>query len=118
MTLITVPSGVVGFTRTYGKHLPAENITLNAICPNIVQTGISSAEFYNKVIERGLLTPIENVVAAVESFLGDDKRSGECIEVGPKGTRATNQLEPMDEETRISMEMLHERARPLQEARS
>jgi hypothetical protein len=78
-----------------------------------VRTAISSEVFYNKVSEADVLVPIEDVVAAAEGLLGSDARSGECIEVGPRGTRETRALEPMDEASRVSCELLHERARPL-----
>ena len=113
---IATHSGVVGFTRTYGVHLPEEGITLNAICPNIVATSISSPQFYEKVKDAGLLVPINNVVDAALSFLDDGARkgkSGVCVEVGPRGTRETSAQEWMDEESSRSMEMIHERARPL-----
>ena len=110
----------MGFTRSYGAHLPEEGITFNAICPNIVQTSISSPEFYAKVEDAGVLVPIQNVVAAAERFLEDGeegKRSGICVEVGPRGTRDTTALDPMDEASKLSCELLHERARPLHVAK-
>lgn len=76
--------GVVGFVRSYGKHLPEEGITLNAVCPNVVRTGIDDAAFYAKLDQEGLLTEIEDVVDAFESFVDNDM-SGECAEVGPNG---------------------------------
>ncbi|KAI5366512.1 putative short-chain dehydrogenase/reductase SDR, NAD(P)-binding domain superfamily [Septoria linicola] len=45
--------GVVGFVRSYGKHLPAEQITLNAICPDVLRTGISKEEFYSVMEAKG-----------------------------------------------------------------
>lgn len=96
-----------------------EGIFLNAICPNVVATNISKPEFYDKVKDAGLLVPIENVVAAVEALLADsDKRSGECIEVGPRRTQDRPAQAPMDEESRLTLDMLHERARPLHVAKT
>ena len=80
-----------------------------------MQTAISSFEFYAKVRGAGVLVPIENVVSAVEGLL-QGRESGQCVEVGPRGTRATKQQEWMDQETRVSCEMLHERARALHKA--
>ncbi|KAJ4389503.1 hypothetical protein N0V93_006973 [Gnomoniopsis smithogilvyi] len=76
--------GVVGFVRSYGKHLPEEGIALNAVCPNVVRTGINDTSFYNILDQRGLLTDIRDVVNAFESFV-DNNMSGECAEVGPNG---------------------------------
>lgn len=74
--------GVVGFVRSYGKYLPREGITLNAVCPNVVRTGINDPSFYDELDHRGLLTDVKDVVDAFEHFVDNDI-SGECAEVGP-----------------------------------
>lgn len=107
-------SGVTGFTRSYGKYLPTENITLNAVCPNVVRTHISTDVFYDKLEPMGLLTPVQGVIDAFESFLDSDV-SGECMEVGPKGGfTAKAPTEYLDEESKRVMDMIHERSLPLQ----
>ncbi|KAF2404946.1 glucose 1-dehydrogenase [Trichodelitschia bisporula] len=113
----TAKHGVVGFVRSYGKLLPAEGITLNAACPNIVRTNIAAAEFYDDVNGRNQLTPIENVVTVFEELLGDSKRSGETIEVGPKSTQPRVAPEYCDHETELLCEMLEDRGAPLHVAR-
>lgn len=106
--------GVTGFTRSYGKYLPTEHITLNAVCPNVVRTHISTDVFYDKLEPMGLLTPIKGVIDAFESFLNSDI-SGECMEVGPKGGfQARKAAEYLDEESGRVMDLIHERSRPLQ----
>ncbi|KAF5651458.1 15-hydroxyprostaglandin dehydrogenase [Fusarium sp. NRRL 25303] len=75
--------GKIGFVRTHGKLLPEEAITLNAICPTIVKTGISTGDFYDKADAKGLLITIESLVKAFESLLGDCETSGEAIEILP-----------------------------------
>ena len=92
-------------------------MTLNAVCPNITQTSISSPTFYAKAKDAGVLVPIENVVEAVVSFLEGGPRTdktGFTVEVGPRGTRETSAEEPMDEESRLSCEIIQQRSRPLQ----
>ncbi|KAK5213460.1 hypothetical protein LTR72_000315 [Exophiala xenobiotica] len=76
-------SGVVGLTRSYGHYLPEEKITMNAVCPNVIRTGISTSAFYDSLEGTGLLAPIEGVVDTFEKLLGTDATSGECFEVGP-----------------------------------
>ena len=78
-----------------------------------MQTAISKPEFYKKADDAGLLVPVENIVAAFEGLLGADQRSGECIEVGPKGMRSVREPEFMDQETEDSFKLLIDRARPL-----
>lgn len=82
MRLVNPCSGVVGFVRSYGKHLPTESITLNAICPNVVRTNISTNEFYDSLEAQNSLVPMNNVVEAFERCLDTDI-SGETLEVEP-----------------------------------
>lgn len=105
--------GVVGFVRSYGKHLPREQITLNAICPDVVRTGISKEDFYSVMEAKGLLVPMELVVQAFEQCL-DSSISGETLEIEPKtGIVSRSGPEPLDQETEESMDMLHARGAPL-----
>ncbi|KAF2209819.1 hypothetical protein CERZMDRAFT_4191, partial [Cercospora zeae-maydis SCOH1-5] len=60
---------VLGFTRTMGRRLPEEKITLNCICPNIVRTNISTGQYYEQAEAEGLLVSFETVVSAFESLL-------------------------------------------------
>ena len=97
---------MVGLVRTYGTILPGEHITLNAICPHVVRTGISKHTpwFYDDLEKRNLLVDISRVVDGFEEFLGDSSRSAECLEVGPKGSRSVKFMDYMDEETRLGCE--------------
>ncbi|GAB7351599.1 hypothetical protein MBLNU459_g2220t1 [Dothideomycetes sp. NU459] len=111
--------GLTGFVRSYGKHLPEEGITLNAVSPSVVRTSISQSWFYDQVEEAGLLTSMDGVIEAFESFLGTSDTSGEIFEVGPNGgfvRRAPP--EHLDEESRKVCETLHERGRPLHAQKS
>lgn len=111
---LTLPySGVVGFVRSYGKHLVEEKITLNAICPNVVRTNISSDAFYDKLEPRGLITPVENLIKVFDSLLGANEVSGETFEVGPVGTQSRPVPDYMDDETKELCEILLDRGRPL-----
>jgi hypothetical protein len=106
-------SGVTGFVRTYGAHLPAEGITLNAICPNVVKTGISTLEFYDSLEAQKLLTSMESLLGVFQSLLGEDQRSGQIFEVGPNGVMVRPAPVPMDQDTEKLLVILEERARPL-----
>lgn len=110
--------GVVGFVRSFGKYLPEEGITLNAVCPNVVRTNISTGSFYDGLEEKGLLTPMKAVIEAFEEF-ADGEVSGECMEAGPKGgyTRRAP-AEFLDGESERVMEMLYHRGHPLHEPKS
>ena len=65
--------------------------------------------------EKGLITPMKGVVDAFEHFL-DTSVSGECLEIGPNGgfhRRAP--AESLDQESRIVMDEIAKRSRPLYE---
>ena len=93
---------MVGFVRTYGQIVPAEQITLNAICPHVVRTGISKHTpwFYDELEKKGLLVDISRVVVGFEEFLGKNEESGTCFEVGPRGSRRVQFMDYFDEETK------------------
>lgn len=91
--------GVLGFVRSYGKYLPEEKIALNAICPNVVRTHISTDAFYDQLEPKGLLVPMEYLTKTYEGWLGDDKNSGQLVECGPKGCRVAEPPEFMDKES-------------------
>ena len=110
--------GVVGFVRSYGKYLPEEKITLNAVCPNVVRTGISTSQFYDSMEEAKLLTPMKSVVDAFEHFVDNDI-SGECMEMGPNaGFTRRAPAEHLDKESGLVMEKLYGRALPLHQPKA
>lgn len=104
---------LVGLTRSYGKLLVDEGITVNAIAPNVVQTSISSPVFYEKLAKENLLTPMDGLMEAFKTML-DSKCSGEVFECGPAGgwtkREATEYLDKGSEEV---CDLLSIRARGL-----
>ncbi|EXJ71204.1 uncharacterized protein A1O5_06198 [Cladophialophora psammophila CBS 110553] len=103
---------VVGFARSFGKYLPEEKITLNAICPNIVRTNISTGEFYQNADARGLLIHVDSLVEAFESLLGASDVSGEAIEIlpGNEGHRIKEIPEYTNEKVKESVELTQNRS--------
>jgi NAD(P)-dependent dehydrogenase (short-subunit alcohol dehydrogenase family) len=104
--------GVVGLVRTYGKLLPDEGITFNAVCPNIVRTGISTEGFYDRVAKEGLLVDMKDVISTFEDIL-EGRASGEVYEVSPNGWTKREGAKYLDEECKRSCELLVERGRVL-----
>lgn len=98
--------------RTFGKYLPQEKITLNAICPNIVKTNISTGDFYDRADAKGLLITVESLVESFESLLGTNDTSGEAIEIlpGNGGHRIKECPEYTNEKCRESVELTLDRA--------
>lgn len=75
---------LVGLTRSYGVLLQDEGITVNAVAPNVVRTGISDSRFYDMLEGKGLLTPMEGLMEAFYEMLRSGV-SGKVFECGPKG---------------------------------
>lgn len=104
---MTNSSAVLGFVRSFGNYLPEENITLNAICPNIVRTGISTGDFYDKADARGLCISVDSLVESFEFLLGDNPVSGEAIEIlpGKEGHRIKERPEYTTDTVKESVEL-------------
>jgi len=117
----TAKHGVVGLVRSYGKYLPEEKIALNAICPNVIRTNISTGAFYDILEKDGLLTPIEGVIETFEGLLDSGTTSGEIFEIGPhytkEGARPRKGPEYLDKESEQVFELLYERGHPLHQPR-
>jgi NAD(P)-dependent dehydrogenase (short-subunit alcohol dehydrogenase family) len=104
---------LVGLTRSYGKLLVEEGITLNAIAPNVVQTSISSPIFYEKLAKENLLTPMDGLLDAFKTVL-DSNCSGEVFECGPAGGWTKREaIEYLDKESEEVCKLLNVRARTL-----
>lgn len=96
----------MGLVRGFGKYLATENITLNAVCPHVVRTGMSPGHFYARIEEEGLAVPMDGVLEAFMAMLGDSGISGECIEVGPSGFANKKAPEYWTDEGRRSVELI------------
>jgi len=90
-----------------------ENIILNAVCPNVVRTNISTATFYEDLEKNNLLTPLDTIVGALESMMGTDSRTGLTLECGPMGVYPRTAHEFLDEETRRSCKIIENRCKRL-----
>lgn len=72
-----------------------ENITLNAICPGPVNTGISPDMV--KVVPLEKMTPVKLVIDAFEKFIDDDSLSGEICETSNENMYFREHLEYSDD---------------------
>ena len=94
---------------------------MNAVCPNVIRTNISTGAFYDVLAKEGLLTPIEGVIETFEKLLGSNNTSGEIFEIGPnyknQGAVPRKGADYLDEESEKVFEMLYERGRPLHQPR-
>ncbi|KAL9047947.1 MAG: hypothetical protein Q9162_007903 [Coniocarpon cinnabarinum] len=72
--------GLVGFVRSAAPVLAFENITLNAICPVLINTGIMPAEARH-LWDPQQLTPMSTAMKAYDAILDSDKINGQTIEL-------------------------------------
>jgi NAD(P)-dependent dehydrogenase (short-subunit alcohol dehydrogenase family) len=59
---------VVGFVRSLGPHLQAQNITINAICPGLVDTPLIDGEVRDALAASGF--PMISAESVAEAVLG------------------------------------------------
>jgi len=87
-------------------------VLINAICPAVVRTNISTSDFYDKIDQMGLMTQMETLVAVVERLLTDHESTGNLYECGPDGVkvRGADEVEYADEKTELLCQLLEERA--------
>jgi 15-hydroxyprostaglandin dehydrogenase (NAD) len=72
--------GILGLTRAMAKRLQRLNepITVNCICPGLVDTGLTPALM--AVAPPEYVTPKSTIVRAVVGFIEDDKQNGRAAE--------------------------------------
>ncbi|EXJ75451.1 uncharacterized protein A1O5_02147 [Cladophialophora psammophila CBS 110553] len=73
--------GVIGLTRSLAYRLQkrCERITVNAICPAFVATGLVNPNLVKRVPEK-YITPAATIVRAVHGFVQDRGLTGEVAE--------------------------------------
>jgi hypothetical protein len=99
--------------------LVEEKMTLNAVCPHVARTSISTSDFYDSLQEKGLLTPMQGIVDAFMQFIDRSDQSGECLEIGPvDGVTLRKAQAVLNKESEVVNGLLYERGHPLHEARS
>jgi len=80
----TAKFGAIGLVRSMGGNqaLKKQNITVNAVCPNFVATGLAPRELLKVMQEKfpHYITPASTIVKAFNMFLEDDSRSGQVAE--------------------------------------
>lgn len=85
--------GIVGLTRALAKRLKTlgEPITVNCICPALVDTGIAQTPM--AVAPPEYVTPKSTVVRAVAGFVDDDSLTGQVAECSGENIYYRNQPE-------------------------
>ena len=77
----TAKAALVAFTRCVGPVLlNKENITVNAICPAFIATGLAPKAVL-EVFPKEHLTPMSTALRAYDTFLADDSMTGQTVEV-------------------------------------
>ena len=71
---------LIGFVRSVAPVLAEENITINAICPTLIETGLMPAQFRH-LWDPKQLTPMSTATKAYDAILEDDSMTGQTIEL-------------------------------------
>lgn len=70
---------LIGLTRSIGPRLREEGITVNAICPAFVPTGLAPDGLID-LVPKEHITPLSTIVKAFETLIENDELSGEAVE--------------------------------------
>jgi 15-hydroxyprostaglandin dehydrogenase (NAD) len=95
--------GIVGLTRAMAKRLQdlKEPITVNCICPGLVDTGLTPALMAAAPTEH--VTPRSTIVKAVLGFVEDDSLTGKAAECSVDKIYYRDQCEWSDESAKYIM---------------
>jgi len=79
---------VVGFVRSLGKRLAEEHITVNAVCPGLVDTPLIDGEIRDVLKDSGfpLIEPDAVAQAVLECMLGEATGQAVVVQVGREPT--------------------------------
>jgi hypothetical protein len=83
------------------------------VCPGIIETNISSSDFYAEAKARGCLVEMEHMMDGFLMFMGPDQRSGECAEVIAKHGARVVEFPAPSRESAIGRDFVIERHRHL-----
>ncbi|BGP35953.1 hypothetical protein JCM10296v2_007805 [Rhodotorula toruloides] len=73
--------GVLGVVRSLAPTLQQEGISINAIAPSLVETGIGNPEAFAVLRDTNCLTPMETVTKAVQVLIEPEGRlTGQVLE--------------------------------------
>ncbi|OCL08026.1 NAD(P)-binding protein [Glonium stellatum] len=72
--------GLIGLTRASGPVFVKEYITVNCICPAFLATNLCPKQLLDK-FPKEHITPMSTVLKAFDTFLGDDKMTGQSVEL-------------------------------------
>jgi NAD(P)-dependent dehydrogenase (short-subunit alcohol dehydrogenase family) len=81
-------TAVVGFVRALGRGLVAEGITINAVCPGLVDTPLLTGEIRDALIESGfpLIDPRGVAEAVLGCVLGESSGQAIVVQAGLEPT--------------------------------
>lgn len=72
--------GLVGLVRACGPEFATEGITVNCICPAFVPTNLCPPHVLH-LFPKEHITPMTTVLKAFDTFIADDKMTGQVVEL-------------------------------------
>jgi NAD(P)-dependent dehydrogenase (short-subunit alcohol dehydrogenase family) len=79
---------VIGLVRSLGRAFAADNITINAVCPGLVDTPLLSGPIREALVESGfpLISASSVAEAVIECMLGDATGQAVVVQAGREPT--------------------------------
>jgi NAD(P)-dependent dehydrogenase (short-subunit alcohol dehydrogenase family) len=87
-----------------GDALKGEPITVNAICPGLVPTGLLPPAFTDGCEEYGI-TPTSTIAKAINGFLADDTLTGKVAECSGQDIIYRPSFEPPNEAAKYMLSL-------------
>ncbi|KAH8803278.1 15-hydroxyprostaglandin dehydrogenase [Xylogone sp. PMI_703] len=93
-------AGIIQAVRSMGPLLEGEGITLNAIAPAVIKTGLADAHLFQNMI----LTPVSTAVSAIEDFSTQPGLNAKVAEISGEKYTIREQLPFVDEDTKKNLD--------------
>ncbi|KAF7297457.1 NAD(P)-binding protein [Mycena indigotica] len=74
-------AGIVHFMRSAAEYYADKNITVNAIAPNLIDTGIAPDVLFVPFREQNLLSDIQLVLDQFQKLLGNSTLNGQALSI-------------------------------------
>lgn len=87
--------GLVGLTRALAPKAAEHNITINAICPAMVRTGLAPPELLDAYPEK-YITPMSTIMRAYDELMDEERRAnGQVVEASQGELYYREQYKPL-----------------------
>ncbi|RFU33642.1 hypothetical protein B7463_g2655, partial [Scytalidium lignicola] len=93
-------AAIIQAVRSMAPVLEADGITINAIAPAVIKTGLADAHLFQNMI----LTPVSTAVSAIKDFSTQPNLSGKVAEISGEKYTIRDQQPFVDQDTKANLD--------------